>query len=101
MYVKSAFLNGIIEKQISVQQPPGYEVEGKEDKFYRLKKALYGMKQAPSVWYSRTCSIMIKNGFQRSNIKATLQKKVNEHGQILIVFLYVDDMIFTCDLELD
>ena len=43
---------------------------------------------------------MIKNGFCRSNIEPTLYTKVNEHEQILIVCLYVDDMIFTGDLEL-
>ena len=84
-----------------MQQPPGYEVEGQEDKFYRLKKALYGLKQAPRAWYSRIDSYMIKNGFCRSSIEPTLYTKVNEHGQILIVCLYVDDMIFTGDLEID
>ena len=84
-----------------MQQPPGYEVEGKEDKVYRLKKVLHGLKQAPRAWYSRIVSYMIKNGFCRSNIELTLYTKVNEHEQILIVFLYVDDMIFTGDLELD
>ena len=44
---------------------------------------------------------MIKNGFCRSNIEPTLYTKVNEHGQIMIFFLYVDDMIFTSDIELD
>jgi len=44
---------------------------------------------------------MIKNGSCRSNIEPTLYTKVNEHGKILIVFLYVDDMIYTGDLELD
>ena len=44
---------------------------------------------------------MIKNGFCRSSIEPTLYTKVNEHGQILIVCLYVDDMIFIGDLELD
>jgi len=44
MDVKSTFLNGILDEEIYVQQPPCYEVEGKEDKVYRLKKALYGVK---------------------------------------------------------
>lgn len=84
-----------------MQQPLGYEVEGKEDKVYRLKKMLYGLKKACRYWYSRIDSYLIKNGFCRSIIKPTLYTKVNEHGHILIVCSYVDDMIFTSDLELD
>ena len=60
MDVKSTFLNGYLEEEVYVQQPPGYEVRGQEDKVYRLKKALYGLKQAPRAWYSRIDSYMIK-----------------------------------------
>ena len=101
MDFKSAFFNGILEEEIYVQQPPRYEVECKEDKFYRLKKVLYGLKQAPRAWYSRIDNYMIKNGFCRSSIEPTLYTKVNEHGHILIVCLYVDDMIFRGDLEIN
>lgn len=84
-----------------VQQPPSYEVEGKENKVYRLQKTLDGLKQAPRAWYRKIDIYMIKNGFCRSNIQSTLYTKVNEHGQILIIFLYVDDMIYIGDFELD
>jgi hypothetical protein len=40
---------------------------------------------------------LIRDGFNRSNNEPTLYTKVNQHGQILIVFLYVDDMIYTGD----
>ena len=62
---------------------------------------LYGLKKSPRAWYSRIDSYMIKNGFCRSGNEPTLYTKVNDHGTILIVFLYVDDMIFIGDLELD
>ena len=101
MDVKSAFLNGILEEEIYVQKPPRYEVEGKEDKVYKLKKALYGLKKAPTAWYRRIDNYMIKNGFCKSNIGPTLYTKVHDHGQILIIFLYVDDMTFTGDFEID
>ena len=84
MDVKSTFLNEILEEDIYVQQPLGYEVEGKEDKVQILKKVLYGLKQAPRAWYSRIDSYMIKNGFCRSHIEPSLWTKVNEHGQIQI-----------------
>ena len=64
---------------------------------YRLKKALYGLKQAPRAWYSHIDSYLIENGFHRSESEATLYTKVNDKGNMLIVFLYVDDLIFTGD----
>ncbi|KAK2404192.1 putative mitochondrial protein [Trifolium repens] len=45
--VKSAFLNGPIEEEVYVTQPPGFVVKNQESKVYRLNKALYGLKQAP------------------------------------------------------
>eukprot|EP00253_Pinus_taeda_P006398 PITA_06398 len=89
------------EPKIISEEPPGYEVEGNEDKVYRSKKSLYGLKKAPRAWYSRIDSYLIKNVFCRSNIEPTLCTKVNEHGHILIVCLYIDDMIFTGDFEID
>ena len=46
MDVKSAFLNGNL-KEVYVRQPPGYTIAGEEGKVYRLRKALYGLRQAP------------------------------------------------------
>jgi len=40
--VKSAFLNGSLEEEVYVRQPLGFEIQGQEEKVYRLKKALYG-----------------------------------------------------------
>ena len=45
--VKSAFLNGVLQEEIYVEQPKGFVKRGEEDKVYLLKKALYGLKQAP------------------------------------------------------
>ena len=46
MDVKNAYLNGILEEEIYMAQPEGYKVPGQEDKVLRLKKGLYGLKQA-------------------------------------------------------
>jgi hypothetical protein len=72
-----------------------------KDKVYRLKKSLYGLKQAPRAWYIRIDSYLISIDFSRRNNEPTLYTKVNTQGQILIVCLYVDDMIFTENLSMD
>ena len=78
-----------------------YEVDGQEDKFYRLKKALYGLNQAPRLSYNRIDEYLNGEGFSRSPSEPTLYTKVNQEGKILIVCLYVDDLIFTGDLSID
>ena len=68
-----------------------------KDKVYRMKKALYGLKQAPRAQYCRIGSYLTENGFRKSESELILYTKVNEQGKMLIVFLYVDDLIFTSD----
>ncbi|KAG8472606.1 hypothetical protein CXB51_034394 [Gossypium anomalum] len=83
--VKSAFLNGILEEEIYVEQPEGFKVPGKEDLVYRLRKALYSLKQAP-----RAC---LK--FERSASEPTLYVKKNKIETQLVVSLYVNDLLVT------
>ena len=92
--VKSTFLNGVLKQEVYVEQPLGYEVASEEHKVYRLKRSLYGLKQAPRTWYSRIDSYLMSNGFRKSNGEPTLYIKV-EDGNVLIIVLYVDDLIFT------
>ncbi|CAM8908570.1 unnamed protein product [Rhodiola kirilowii] len=99
MDVKSAFLNGVLEEEVYVDQPPGYVQREKENNVYKLKKALYGLKQAPRAWYARIDTYMLENGFQKCPYEHTLYIKTNAEGQMLIVCLYVDDLIFTESLE--
>jgi hypothetical protein len=53
MDVNTTFLNGLIEEEVYVEKPLGFEVHGRESHVCRLKKALYGLKQAPRAWYLR------------------------------------------------
>ena len=50
MDVKSAFLNGYINELVYVEQPPTFEDENKPNYVYKLRKALYGLEQAPRAW---------------------------------------------------
>ncbi|KAL4019983.1 hypothetical protein IC575_018747 [Cucumis melo] len=61
--VKSAFLNGVLQEEIYVEQPEGCEKQGERNKVYLLKKALYGLKQAPRAWYSKIDEHFLSLGF--------------------------------------
>ncbi|GJX24481.1 retrovirus-related pol polyprotein from transposon TNT 1-94 [Tanacetum coccineum] len=63
MDVKSAFLNGFINEEVYVAQPPGFIDFAKPNYVYKLKKALYGLKQAPKAWYDRLKAFLIKHNY--------------------------------------
>ena len=66
MDVKSTFLNGFIQKEVYVEQPPGFKNFEKPNHVYKLQKALYGLKQAPRAWYERLSKfLMEKRIFKR------------------------------------
>ncbi|GKC31899.1 putative ribonuclease H-like domain-containing protein [Tanacetum coccineum] len=69
---KIAFLNGKIEEEVYVCQPPGFEDPDFPDKVYKVKKALYGLHQAPRAWYETLLTYLLDNGFQRGKIDKTL-----------------------------
>ncbi|GJS52146.1 retrovirus-related pol polyprotein from transposon TNT 1-94 [Tanacetum coccineum] len=93
MDVKSAFLYGTIEEEVYVTQPPGFKDPDNLDKVYKVVKALYGLHQAPRAWYETLANYLLGNGFKRGKIDQTLFIK-KQKGDILLVQVYVDDIIF-------
>ena len=93
MDLKSLFLNGVLKEEVYLVQPPGYEVEGQEDKMYRFWKALYGLKQEPCAWYNRIDTYLLDNGFDKCDSEPTLY--IKERNDKILIVVYVDDLIFT------
>ncbi|GJT46347.1 putative ribonuclease H-like domain-containing protein, partial [Tanacetum coccineum] len=93
MDVKSAFLYGTIEEEVYVSQPPGFVDPEFLEKVYKVEKALYGLHQAPRAWYETLSTYLLDNGFYRGQIDKTLFIK-RVKGDILLVQVYVDDIIF-------
>eukprot|EP00253_Pinus_taeda_P014591 PITA_14591 len=61
MDVKTTFLNGVIEEEVYIEQSEGFETHEKRTHVCRLKKALYGLTQAPRAWSSRLIQDCNKN----------------------------------------
>ncbi|KAL8096136.1 hypothetical protein AgCh_037185 [Apium graveolens] len=93
MDVKSAFLNGELEEEVYVEQPPGFVDSKHPDYVYRLDKALYGLKQAPRAWYETLAQFLLESGFNRGTIDKTLFY-LNHGKDLLLIQIYVDDIIF-------
>ncbi|GJV58768.1 retrovirus-related pol polyprotein from transposon TNT 1-94 [Tanacetum coccineum] len=102
MDVKSAFLNGFINEEVYVAQPPGFIDFEKPDHVYKLKKALYVLKQAPKAWYDRLKSFLVKHEYKMGMVDNTLFTK-KKSSNLVIVQIYVDDIIFgsTCQDKCD
>ncbi|GJW30277.1 retrovirus-related pol polyprotein from transposon TNT 1-94 [Tanacetum coccineum] len=97
MDVKSAFLNGFINEEVYVAQPSGFINFEKPDHVYKLKKALYVIKQAPKAWYDRLKAFLIKHEYKMGMVDNTLFTK-KKSSNLIIVQIYVDDIVFgsTC-----
>ncbi|GJY42773.1 retrovirus-related pol polyprotein from transposon TNT 1-94, partial [Tanacetum coccineum] len=93
MDVKTAFLNGELKKEVYVSQPEGFVDPARPHHVYRLKKALYVLKQAPRAWYDSLSKFLLAQGFSKGVVDPTLFiRKTGKHT--LHVQIYVDDIIF-------
>jgi hypothetical protein len=72
MDVKSTFLNGVIQEEVYVRQPPGFKSFKYPDRVYKLLKALYGLKQAPRAWYARLKMFLLEHGYVMGSVDKTL-----------------------------
>ena len=84
MDVKSAFLNGELDEEVFVEQPPGFVDPRFPNHVYRLDKALYGLKQAPRAWYETLAQFLLESGFTRGTIDKTLFY-INNGNDLLLV----------------
>ncbi|CAI7893251.1 unnamed protein product [Closterium sp. NIES-53] len=90
MDVTTAFLNGVLEEEIFMAQPEGFD-DG-SGRVLRLKKALYGLKQAPRQWYFKLRGVLEEIGFTPSTADHSLFM-LGEGEQRSFMVVYVDDIL--------
>ncbi|GJR21425.1 retrovirus-related pol polyprotein from transposon TNT 1-94 [Tanacetum coccineum] len=93
MDIKMAFLNGELKEEVYVSQPEEFVDQDNPSHMYKLKKALYDLKQAPRTWYNMLSSFLISQHFSKGVVDLTLftQQAGND---LLLVQIYVDDIVF-------
>jgi Reverse transcriptase (RNA-dependent DNA polymerase) len=101
MDAKFIFLNGKLNEEVYVTQPPGFEVKEKEHKVLKLHKTLYGLKQAPRVWNSKLDNTLKSMNFERRQLEHAVYKR-KQGEKCTLVGVYVDDLLITrtCELEI-
>ena len=93
MDVQTAFINGTLEEEIYMTQPEGYVEESTEHLVCKLKKSLYGLKQASRCWFKTMDSFLKDSGYEQCKSGSLLYIKRVGGEELMIIALYVDDML--------
>ena len=92
MDVKTAFLNGDLEEEVYMRQPEGFIIEGQEDMVCKLKKSIYGLKQASRQWYLKFHEIITAFDFTENIVDPCIYLKFSG-SKFIFLILYVDDIL--------
>lgn len=92
--VNNAFLQGELQEEVYMTQPPGFVDADRPQHVCRLKKPIYGLKQAPRAWYMALKNHLLHIGFTNSLADTSLFiQNTGSHQTYILV--YVDDIIVT------
>lgn len=92
MDVKIAFLNGDLEEVVYMKQPEGFSSNDGEHLVCKLKKSIYGLKQASRQWYLKFHDVISSFGFVENLMDQCIYQKVSG-SKICFLILYVDDIL--------
>ena len=92
MDVKTAFLNGDLDENVYMAQPKYFVIKEKEYMGCRLKKSIYGLKQASRQWYLKFDGTIMKFGI-KENVKDNCIYTKFKNGKFIFLILYVDDIL--------
>ena len=90
--VKNAFLHGALAEEVYMSQPPGFIHSSFPDHVCKLHCSIYGLRQAPLVWFQSLSHALISLGFKSSQADNSLFTNHSSAGTVLLL-VYVDDII--------
>ncbi|KAH9657984.1 hypothetical protein KPL70_023305 [Citrus sinensis] len=96
MDVKTAFLNGSLSEDVYMVQLDGFVETGKENMVCKLKRSIYGLKQASRQWYLKFHDIVTFYGFQKNVVDQCIYLRVSG-SKYIILELYVDDILLAAN----
>ena len=92
MEVKPTFLNGEINETIYMVQSENFESKDSRHLVCKLKKSIYGLKQASHQWYQKFDRVITSSGFKENTVDQCIYLKLS--GRKFIIFvLYIDDIL--------
>ncbi|CAI7805775.1 unnamed protein product [Closterium sp. NIES-54] len=89
--VKNAFLHGMLDRDLYMEQPSYYE-DGTPH-VCKLVKSLYGLKQSPMLWYEALDGVLLGAGWKKSKVDEALYFKSDAKGEMCWLLVYVDDLL--------
>lgn len=92
MDVKTTFLNGDLTLEVYMVQPEGFVEIGKEHMVCKLRKSIYGLKQASRQWYLKFDEVVTSFGFVENKFDQCIYMRTSGSKFIFFV-LYVDDIL--------
>ena len=96
--VTTAFLNGTLEDEVYMEQPKGFECQGKEEFVCKLNKSIYGLKQSPHCWNSTLDAYLKKMQFTQTASDPCIYYRKTEKD-MMFIGVYVDDLILAARNE--
>ena len=89
--VKTAFLNGDLDEHVWVMSPRG--IHGRKSRCYKLRKAMYGLKQAHLAWHKKLCSGLQDIGFEDLLSEPCVFRRKFVDSSYSFILAYVDDLL--------
>ena len=95
--IKNAFLNDLLEEEVYMIIPLGFYKKGEDNKVYKLKKSIYGLKQSSRSWFDRFSKVIKSQGYRQGQSDYIMFFQQFKNGKKTILIVYVDDIILTRD----